>query len=139
MTKETTPKRKQKNRFFRLWERFIYGWSWYDFVVGAILFWVIGYLTGRANFYGLTQVESVMFNNTILLFLLKLWAVFMFTGRGWQIARYPRDETVKLVDLKGNFMAVLHLNFVSWFHFAIAIIFAYSLAPEIGQIAKMFE
>ncbi len=92
---------------------------------------VVGYIIGWAA----ASNQSLQVTQDTLVFVLKMWAVFMFTARGWQIARYPRSESVKLADLKGNFMAVLHLNYVSWFHFAVAAVFIYSLAPEIGELA----
>lgn len=112
-----------------MWGRITHNWSWFDSIISGVMMLAIGYMLGWAA-SGPLPVLRVTSDQ--LGFILKLWAVFMFAGRGWQIARYPRHDTYKLTDL--HWRHILHLNYVSWFHFGIAIIFAYSLAPEIGQV-----
>ena len=129
---------KAKAKVKYVWERSTYKLvqNWYQLTIVAVLMLVLGYIIGWAAGGPLPIVQVTQ--DTLWL-LMRMWAMFILAGRGWQIAKYPRKEEVKLKDLKGNFMAVFHLNFVSWFHFILSIIFAYSLAPEIGQIAKAFE
>lgn len=111
------------------WKKIIHNWSWYDSFISGVLMLVAGYVLGWAA----ASNQSLQVTQDTLLKLLYMWGVFMFTGRGWQIARYPRKDDYKLVDLAWRH--IFHLNYVAWVHFAIAIIFAYALAPAIGELA----
>ncbi len=112
------------------WVRFTHNWSWWDSIISGVLMFAVGYMVGWAAGGPLPVLQVT---GDALFGFLKLWAVFMFTGRAWQIARFPRKDKFKLQDLA--LRHILHLNYVSWAHFLIAFLFAYSLAPEAGSLA----
>lgn len=115
------------------WKRFTHNWSWYDSAISGVLMLTVGYMVGWAA----SSHQSLQATSEQLEYVLKMWAVFMMTGRGWSIARYPRTDDYKLKDLAWRHIFALH--YVALFHFLIAVGFAYSLAPEIGNVINIFR
>lgn len=130
-------KRRRKNWFQKtwaaIWVKVSNQWSWYDSAVSGILVGAAGYVLGWAA----ASNQSLQVTQDTILKLLFMWGVFMFTGRGWQIARTPRKDKYKLTDLAWRHIIALH--YVAWVHFAIAIMFAYALAPAIGELAHAWQ
>ena len=126
-------KKKTKSIRSAIWAKLTYSWSWWDSIVSGVLMLAVGYVLGWAA----AANQSLQVTQDTLLKLLFMWAVFMLSGRGWQIARYPRTDDYKLVDLAWRHIFALH--YVAWFHFILAIMFAYTLAPDIGELANAWQ
>lgn len=119
-----------------------HGIPWFAIPITILLSLIVGYVVGWAAAERLPFLQA---NRDTLWFVAKIGTSIICAGRGWAIARIPRQEPVKIGDLVKlsswpiALFIVVHLNFVSMTFMLLAVMFAFSAAPELGQFAAAFS
>ena len=135
---KTKRERKPKVVFVRwaknVWAKATHNWTWFASVATAAVVGPLCYLLGQANFFGLTMAEALEFNYTWLVLFTKIMASVLFFNRTWFIAKYPRPASSKVnwmrLDWKQMIVIFTRDNYVAVIAGALALIFAFSAAPE---------
>lgn len=134
----TKPHAKTKN----LMGQVAHGIPWFAIPAAVLLSLVVGYVIGWA---AAERLPFLQVNRDTLWFITKIGCSLICAGRGWAIAKIPRHEPVKIKDIANSsswltaLVIVGHLNFVSMAFMLLAVMFAFSAAPELGQFAAAFS